>query len=652
MVNVDLGSEDLFRAFLAEMQALDDFRSEYQRRYDFEGLGRDDQDVRRLMEAMAFYTARTRGGVQRAMHRYKVQALEQLFPHLLSPMPAMALLYPVLTSNYTETRRLPRSGELQVAAAPPASPATARAVAALAAPALEPQPPRLFRALGDLTVYPLHIVERSVRLAKPLPPAAVLVDGASSAPGAATAAATEGTALSTSAAFTGGAAMARTAGTGAGRSGAYASVLAPRSPSKPSPSVLSLTLAASPRALESKRYYADVNLPLHELVLYVNPQGDALYALRLFDAIEQSLRKVTARFFSEGVPRLELVTRRVRFGLPPATGDGWENPIEAARRSIHFPLAELCLAIPLTGSPAEWTTLELEIELDELWPPNLAVTDQTFLLNAGPIENVVRRTAEPIDADGTRARHRIEPIDPAAGMKVREVLGVYRGDPEIPGARTALLPSALAGEGYTLDVEGRGPTRETWLETDSARGTVEVPERLYIDAEWYAPDPALPNAREAHVSVEDHDLGALAWRVADPLRPPHESALVGDAKALDRLLDLHGRRLASAGDLELLLQVLGVDESPIFARVPRYIESLAVSFVPDARSPSGGVRAYELTLGQLPPVLVPAARLLFRLLPGILGTWTGDMEVQVRVASDVFDPSRPAVFEWRASDEG
>lgn len=601
MVNLNLGSDDLFREFLAEVQALDDFRSEYQSRYDFEGLGRDDQDVRRLMEAMAFYTARTRGGVQRAMHRYKLQALEQLFPHLLSPMPAMALLYPILTSNVTETRRLSRSAEIQVAASAPPSPASSRAAAALAAPAADAPAPRLFRALADITVYPLHIVERSLRLTK-----AAVPGGPGAVPGSSTV----------------------------------------------GPSLLSLALAASPRALESKRYYADVQLPLRELTLYVNPQGDTLYALRLFDALCQSLRRVTARFFSEGVQRHEIVTRRVRQGLAASSGDGWENPIELARRSIHFPLAELCLGIALAGAPAEWTSMTLELELDERWPSNLAVTDQTFLLNAGPIENLVRRTAEPIDADGTRTRHRIEHQEPATGLTAREILGVYRGDPATPGARTTLLPSALAGEGYTLEVEGRGPSRETWLETDGPRGTPEAPERLYIDAEWYTPDPVLPNGREAVVSVEDHDLGALVWRVSDPLRPPYESAFVGDAKALDRLLDLHGRRLSSVADLELLLQVLGVGESEVFARVPRYVESLASSFAPDARAPSGGVRAYDIALAQLPPVLAPAARLLFRLLPGILGTWTGDMEVQVRVASEALDPSGALVFEWRARDEG
>lgn len=586
-MSLEVGKEDLFREFLTELQALDDFRNEYASRYDFEGLGRDDQDVRRLMEAMAFYAARTRAGVERAMHRYKLQALEQLFPHLLSPMPAMALLYPVLTSNVTETRRLSRSAEVQVASGPPASPASARAALAVAAPAADAPPARRFRVLTDIDVFPLHLVERSVRLVK--------------APNA--------------------------------------------------PSVLSLMLAASPHASESKRYYADLELPLRELSLYINPQGDPLLALRVFDALEQALYRVTARFFSEGVQRHEIITRRVRFGLRESEGSGWENPIEVARRSIHYPLCELCLGIPLDGAPAEWTWMTLELELDERWPQNLAVSDQSFLLNAGPIENVVRRTAEPIDADGTRSRHRLQHQEPKTGLKVREVLGVYRGDPTTPGARTTLLPSALAGEGYTLEVEGRGPGRDTWLETDSVLGSLDAPERLYVDADWYVPDPRLPNGREAHVSIEDHDLGAMLWRVADPLRAPHESAFLGDARALERLLELHGRRLRSVADLDLLLQVLGVPESEVLARVPRYIASLASSLVPDARAASGGVRAYDLTLSELPPVLAPAARLLFRLLPGVLGIWSGDMEVQVRVTSEALGAD-PAVFEWRAKDDG
>jgi type VI secretion system protein ImpG len=590
---VQIDDEALFREFLVEVQALDDFRNDYKLRYDFEALGREDQDVQRLIEAMAFYCARTRGGVERAMHRYKLRALEQLFPHLLSPMPAMALLYPMLTSNMTETRCLPALAEVSVVTSqdPKASLATSEEGAPRA---------HVFRCLNDIQVLPLYIVERSARIEKQ------------------TASALQGDAS-------------RQQGTG------YR---------------LTFRVAASPAGGSSRRHYDDVKRPLQELALYLNPQGDVLLALRTFDAIRESCRQVTARFYSEGGERSRSMTQRLRFGMPPPTAQqGWENPIAHARRSIHFPLADLCIGIPLAGAPAEWDELELELTLDERWPSALAIVDQTFLLNAGPIENLVRRSAEPTVCDGTRLRHRIEPQEPMSGLKVREVLGVFRGDPALPGARSALPGNPSSGEGYTLDVEGRGPERETWIETDAVLGSVTAPEKLYVDAEWYVPSRHLPNPREASVSVEAYDLGPLTWRVSDPLRSPAESSIAGDPKALDRLLELHGRRVNCVADLLLLFQVLGVADNDMLARIPRYIAELRATFTPDSRTPAGGVRAYDVTLSKLPLVLVPAARFLFRLLPGILGTWTGDLDVRVGVGFDESVHASPMVFEWRASSD-
>lgn len=594
-----MSNEALFQEFLAEVQALDDFRHEYRLRYDFEELGRDDQDVQRLMEAMAFYCARTRGSAERAMRRYELRALEQLFPHLLSPMPAMGLLYPELGSNMTEARSLPELAEVVVAPGKGelSDPEASDGVRA-----------RTFRTVSAIPVFPLHVVAGSVTL-KPKS-----VAGTSDAEE---------------------------------RRGALS---------------LSLSLASSPRPEnKSGRHFDDVKQPLNELVIYLNPQGDLLLALRIHDAIVQSCRHVTAHFFSEGSLRVSLPSRKLQLGMPPPeVKQGWENPIEHARRLIHFPLAEMCFRVPLAGAPAEWTSVSLELELDERWPSGLVVSDRTFLLNAGPIENLVRRTAEPIDSDGTRVRHRVDHQEPKTGLRVREVLGVYRAeaprrrtpteDRAPAGARTTLLPSASFGTGFTVEAEGRGSDRETWLETDGPLGTVGEPERLYVDAEWYLPEARLPNAREANVSVEDHDFGDLLWRVSDPLRAPAESLIGGDPKALAQLLELHGRRLRSARDVQFLLQVMGVNDSEVLGRVPRYITQLDTAFSPDSRTASGGVRSYELALPKLPPVLIPAARLLFRLLPGILGTWTGDSDVRVSVTFDAA-ASAPCLFEWRASHD-
>ena len=55
-----MASDELQKAFLEEMHALDNFRMAYAAEHPSTPLDRDDPDVRRLMEAMAFFTARTR----------------------------------------------------------------------------------------------------------------------------------------------------------------------------------------------------------------------------------------------------------------------------------------------------------------------------------------------------------------------------------------------------------------------------------------------------------------------------------------------------------------------------------------------------------------------------------------------------------------
>ncbi len=582
------GTPALFEEFLSELQALDDFRREYAERYDFQGLGRDDQDVQRLVEAMAFYRARTRASVQQGILQYKLQALEQLFPYLLSPLPAMALLHPVLASNVTDTRVLP--GHAEVVVSPPAAPTEAARA-------------RCFRTCRDLAVYPLRIVTGSVRLRRRQP------------------------------------GEPRSAGLAMGEAVEL-------------PWTLSLDIAPSPTGAESKRYFDDPKCGLRELCLYVNPSGDVLSALRSFDALQQSCRRVTAIFFAEGAERYQ-TSSRPQFGPPAATqSSSWENPIESARRVVHFPLAQLCLRVPLVGAPSEWTRLSLSFQLDESWPGSASVSDQSFLLNAVPVENLLRRSAEPVQSDGTSVRSRVQAPEETMHLRAREIMGVYRSDPNAPGVREALFPRALVDEGYSVTARGSGVEREVWLETELVLGSVGAPVKIYVDAEWYDPDGRLPSPREATVRADAHDLGALVWRLADPLVRPHDSPLMGDAALLDRLLELQGKPPRSPRDLKLLFKVIGVDESDVFGRVPRHLESVTVGWVPDARSSSGGLRNYDIVLGNLPRVLLPGARLLFASLPSVLATWCGDAEVRVSVVFDAGSRERPVVFEWKSLGQG
>ena len=573
-MDLEANEHGLFERFMSELSALDDFRREYAERYEFQGLGRDDQDVQRLVEAMAFYRARTRLKLEHGLLEYKLHTLEQLFPYLLSPMPAMALLYPVLASNMTDSRVLPEHAEVTVVSAAPEASARARA----------------FRTLRATPVYPLHVVTGSVRLQ--------------------------------------------------------------RTTRERSPWTLAFDVAPSPSGSPSKRFFEDPSLSLRELCLYVNPAGDVLSALRLYDALREAGQRVTARFFADGSERYQTSSARPRFGPPAAAGSSHENPIEAARRAIHCPLAQLCVRLPLSGAPSEWTRLSIEIELDERWPSSLSVAEQSFLLNAVPVENLLRRSAEPIKTEGTALHSPVQAPENTQHLRPREVFGVYASDPNALAGRQPLFPRSLLDEGYAVTARGTGAAREVWIETDGVLGAIGTPGTLYVDAEWYDPDPRLPLPREAVVRAEAHDLGTLTWRLADPLARPSDSPIMGDAALLDRLLDLQGRAPRSARDVKLLLDVLGTEQSDVFGRISRHIESLAVGLVPEAQSPTGSLRNYDVVISKLPRVLLPAARLLFSLLPQVLATWCGDPAVRISLSFSEAARETPLTFDWRSVDAG
>ena len=104
----------LFEDYQRELEALETFRERYRHLYPFAGLDRDDPDVQRLIESLAFFTARTRRAGEHALAGYERRALEQVFPHLCTPLPSMALLTALGAERMVEARTLPAGTEVAV----------------------------------------------------------------------------------------------------------------------------------------------------------------------------------------------------------------------------------------------------------------------------------------------------------------------------------------------------------------------------------------------------------------------------------------------------------------------------------------------------------------------------------------------------------
>jgi len=127
--------EHLYKAFLEEMNELDNFRLIYASMHPGVHLEREDPDVRRLTEAMAFFSARTRLAGLRNINATILRFFQQFFPYMLTPLPSATIAQAAPTRQLSEKTVFPMGTELSIS---PDSGGTA-----------------IFRTICDLAVLPV-----------------------------------------------------------------------------------------------------------------------------------------------------------------------------------------------------------------------------------------------------------------------------------------------------------------------------------------------------------------------------------------------------------------------------------------------------------------------------------------------------------------
>lgn len=100
-------SDPLYREFLNELDALERFRMTYASIRPQAGLGGDDPDVRRMIEAMALFSARARQASHRSMDQGIRRMFQQHFSYLCDPMPGMAMLAGTPGGRMADAAHLP-----------------------------------------------------------------------------------------------------------------------------------------------------------------------------------------------------------------------------------------------------------------------------------------------------------------------------------------------------------------------------------------------------------------------------------------------------------------------------------------------------------------------------------------------------------------
>ncbi|MCK5797005.1 MAG: type VI secretion system baseplate subunit TssF [Deltaproteobacteria bacterium] len=129
--------DKLHKAFLEEMHNLEQFRMSYAVDHPSAPLDRDDPDVRRLVEALAFFAARTRSAALNSVERTHRRLFQQFVPYLLSPVPALAMIQARPTGQFAEPIMLAAGTEFALSG--------------------EGSEAAIFRSLYDFRVLPLTL---------------------------------------------------------------------------------------------------------------------------------------------------------------------------------------------------------------------------------------------------------------------------------------------------------------------------------------------------------------------------------------------------------------------------------------------------------------------------------------------------------------
>ena len=100
-----------YRAFLEELRDLADFRLNYALDHPAAALEGEDPDVKRIIEALAFFGARTQIALTRSLDSTNRRLYQQFFSYLLTPLAGMAMMQAKPTGHLTEVLDLPAGTE-------------------------------------------------------------------------------------------------------------------------------------------------------------------------------------------------------------------------------------------------------------------------------------------------------------------------------------------------------------------------------------------------------------------------------------------------------------------------------------------------------------------------------------------------------------
>ena len=109
-----MGRDILEKHLVAELKTLEDFRLRHGQRHPHGRVEREDPDVRRMIEALGFFSVRTRLATMRNLQATWRRLFGSYFGYLLDPLPSKMLVQAHVTPRMVESTILEAGSELRV----------------------------------------------------------------------------------------------------------------------------------------------------------------------------------------------------------------------------------------------------------------------------------------------------------------------------------------------------------------------------------------------------------------------------------------------------------------------------------------------------------------------------------------------------------
>jgi len=528
----------LEKAFLTELEALEHFRISYTGLYRDVPLAREDPDVRRLIEALAFFSGRTRMAAERVAGESLLRLFHQHFPYALSPMPAATMLQAQPTARFVDALELPRGMEIMV---------THKA-------AQGQRPACRFRTMAPLRVLPIAL--DSVR-----------------------------------AQVTGG---------------------------KLRRIVLQFS-SAHPR-----------NDEIGTVSLNINHLSDLTASMAVYFALKSHVVRASVAYEKATSSDVRGEGCEVSFGAvdaAPHEYEAFEHPVQRFRSFLHFPQGELYVHFKGLKPPRNWQHFALCLDLDEGWPSELTLTEDSFALNAVPMVGVKRDMANPIECDGTKDRYLVRHPDSAARYVCHSILGVYLLTSK---GMTPIEPGVLGPTkyGYETLFDGKDDDRRGWVQLDLP-GSFDTPQRVAVEAFWTQPDLRGVQPGELRARLADRHAEGLSWSCSNVFVSSASAELEDSRDDLLQMTALKSKRFLNCDELSFLVRVLGSLKRPEFARITLAMSQVELKSKPAGNKSSGVCHVYEITFDNLDNSDLPRLDLFCAKLLMLLRAWSIEQVVEV-----------------------